>query len=118
MCLISISTITTFISNISQHIKKLENVVETTNNAYVDWQACTKSGRISWNEKDFFKLLGGLKKAEDDLARERFRKDVKDEWRRIESVVDIELERMATLEEGVDLDLYDQLPFANEEKWK
>ena len=52
--------------------------------------------------------MGGLKKAEDDLARERFRKDVKDEWRRIESVVDIELERMATLEEGVDLDLYDR----------
>ena len=59
-------------------------------------------------EKDYVKFLGGLKQAEDDLARERFRKDVHDEQKRIESVVDSELERMSILEKDIDLDLFDR----------
>ena len=59
-------------------------------------------------EKDYVKFLGGLKQAEDDLARERFRKDVHDEQKRIESVVDSELERMSILEKEINLDLFDR----------
>ena len=60
-------------------------------------------------EEDYVKFLGGLKQAEDDLARERFRKDVHDEQKRIESEVDGELERMSILEKDIDHDnLFDR----------
>lgn len=65
-------------------------------------------------EKDYVKFLGGLKQAEDDLARERFRKDVHDEQKRIESVVDSELERMSILEKE-ELDLFNRCAVCDED---
>ena len=81
----------------------------------LNWKALTGSGRIPSNVKDQLKFLGALAKAEDDLARANFRKDVKDEWGRIERIVDQELERMAGLEKGEEVDLYLRCAMCNDD---
>ena len=54
--------------------------------------------------------------SEDDLARSRFGKMVRDEWERIESVVDAELERIAGLQVGGEkTSLYDLCAICGED---
>ena len=75
----------------SSIIKKLKQRVEEAENAYDD-------AGLFIGMDEGLPLLRKLYKAQDDLAKVQFKFDVKNEWKRIQTIVDEELERIAALD--------------------
>jgi hypothetical protein len=75
-------------------IQSLEHDVTKANNNYIGWKWRRDRKLVPDSLDAQHQLFHALKKAEDDLARAKFEQAVKNDWKRIELVVEEELERI------------------------
>jgi len=73
---------------------KLRQQVNDTETAFCRF--ITSGGEADGHNEVYNALLGAFLKAQDDLAKVQFKRDIDTEWKRIEAVVDEELERIGS----------------------